>query len=140
MPEYTLLAVIGLVAVVAAELLWLRTGLFRQLRYWLAMAIVLGFQCLVDGWLTKLDAPIVEYDPAHFLGIRAPWDIPIEDFLFGIAMVTLTMLVWVAAGRREPGRPDAPQPDAIDRGESPAATSPTDRGGAAAPTSTRGTR
>ena len=100
MPEYTLLAVIGLVAVVAAELLWLRTGLFRQLRYWLAMAIVLGFQCLVDGWLTKLDAPIVEYDPAHFLGIRAPWDIPIEDFGFGFSMVTLTILLWEHHGAR----------------------------------------
>jgi hypothetical protein len=28
------------------------------------------------------------------LGIRVPWDIPIEDYGFGFAMVTLTLLVW----------------------------------------------
>lgn len=99
LPEYTLLTVLGLIATLAVELLWLRTGLFATLRYWLAMAIVLGFQVLVDGWLTKLDAPIVLYAPEHFSGLRAPWDIPIEDFGFGIAMVTLTMLVWEALGR-----------------------------------------
>lgn len=104
MPEYTLLTLIALVAVVAIELAWLRTGLFRTTRYWIAMAIVLGFQVLVDGWLTKLDAPIVNYAPEHFLGVRAPWDIPIEDFGFGIAMVTLTMLIWEALGRRDARR------------------------------------
>jgi membrane protein implicated in regulation of membrane protease activity len=28
------------------------------------------------------------------LGLRVPWDIPIEDFGFGFAMVTLTILLW----------------------------------------------
>lgn len=107
MPEYTLLTLAGIVAVLAAELLWLRTGLLRTARYWISMAIVLGFQVLVDGWLTKLDAPIVLYAPEHHLGIRAPWDIPIEDFGFGFAMVTLTMLVWEALARRERGALDA---------------------------------
>lgn len=101
MPEYTLLVLVSLVAVLLVELLWLRTGLLATARYWLAMGIVLGFQVLVDGWLTKLDAPIVLYAPEHHLGIRAPWDIPIEDFGFGVAMVTLTMLAWTALGRRD---------------------------------------
>ncbi|GAB3712190.1 lycopene cyclase domain-containing protein [Mariniluteicoccus flavus] len=101
MPEYTVLTAIAVVGTVLLEVLWLRTGLFRRAQYWISMAIVFFFQCLVDGWLTKLSDPIVQYAPQHMLGIRAPWDIPIEDFGFGFAMVTLTMLLWVRAGERD---------------------------------------
>lgn len=99
MPEYTVLAVVSVVAVVAAELFWCRTGIFRTAQYWVAMAIVAFFQVLVDGWLTKLSAPIVLYRHGAFLGLRAPWDIPVEDFLFGFSMVTLAILLWVGSGR-----------------------------------------
>ncbi len=104
MPEYTVLTAIALVAVVALELFVLRTGLFRMLAYWVSMVIVLGFQVLVDGWLTKLDAPIVLYDPAMTLGVRFPWDIPVEDFGFGFAMVTLTIALWLRVTRTPRGR------------------------------------
>jgi hypothetical protein len=33
-------------------------------------------------------------------GLRFPWDIPVEDYLFGYSMVTLTILLWVRWGRR----------------------------------------
>jgi lycopene cyclase domain-containing protein len=72
----------------------LRTGLFRRSAYWLSMVIVIGFQILTDGWLTKLSAPIVVYDDRHTSGIRFPFDIPIEDFLFGFALVTAVLLLW----------------------------------------------
>ena len=72
----------------------LRTGLFRKPAYWISMVIVLGFQVPVDGWLTKLSAPIVIYDEKHTSGIRFPWDIPIEDFFFGWALVTAVLLLW----------------------------------------------
>lgn len=101
MPEYTVLAVVSVVAVLAAERFWYRTGLLRTGRYWCAMAIVGFFQVLVDGWLTKLSAPIVRYAPEHHLGIRALWDIPVEDFLFGWSMVTLAILGWVRAASHE---------------------------------------
>jgi hypothetical protein len=29
-----------------------------------------------------------------------PWDIPIEVFLFGFALLTLVLLLWERAGRR----------------------------------------
>ena len=96
MREYTVWSAVAVLVVVALEGLWLRTGLFRTAQYWIAMAIVFGFQCLVDGWLTKLSAPIVLYAQDHMLGVRAPWDIPVEDFAFGFAMVTLALLVWEA--------------------------------------------
>lgn len=115
MPEYTVLAVAGLLAVIVLELAVWRTGIFRMPAYWIAMAIVVGFQCLVDGWLTKLSAPIVLYDPHQMLGLRFPWDIPVEDFVFGAAMVTLTLILWVRAtgraSRRRSSTPETPTPD-----------------------------
>lgn len=101
---YTLTALVSVVVVLAIELLWLRTGILRTWRYWLAMAIVTGFQVPVDGWLTKLSDPLVLYNEADMTGVRAPWDIPVEDFAFGFGMVTLAMVLWVHAGRREERR------------------------------------
>lgn len=108
MPEYTLLTVVAVVAVLLLELLWLRSGIFRTLRYWLSLAVVVFFQVLVDGWLTRLSAPVVLYSPQHHSGLRLPWDIPVEDFGFGWAMVTLTILLWVRAGRTRAA--EAPPP------------------------------
>ncbi|MBP2472571.1 lycopene cyclase domain-containing protein [Crossiella equi] len=99
--EYTAAALLACLAVVLTELFWLRTGLFRQARYWLTMAVVFAFQVPVDGWLTKLDAPIVLYHPEHITGLRFPWDIPVEDFAFGFALVTLTLALWEHHRSRE---------------------------------------
>lgn len=115
MPEYTILTVLALVAVVALELFVLRTGVFRMVSYWVSMAIVLGFQVLVDGWLTKLDAPIVLYDEAMTLGVRFPWDIPVEDFGFGFAMVTLTIILWLRVTGPPRPRPDRLTQDRLTR-------------------------
>jgi lycopene cyclase domain-containing protein len=91
---YTLPAIASVVTVCALELAVLRTGLFRRPAYWISLVIVLGFQIPVDGWLTKRSAPIVSYDERHTSGIRFPFDIPVEDFLFGFALVTAVLLVW----------------------------------------------
>lgn len=91
---YTLPAVVSVIVVIVLESAVLRTGLFRKPAYWISMVIVLGFQVLVDGWLTKLSAPIVIYNEKHTSGIRLPWDIPVEDFLFGWALVTAVLLLW----------------------------------------------
>ena len=111
MPEFTVLAVLSVVAVVAAEMAWFRTGLFRRTQFWIAYAIIVFFECLVDGWLTKLSAPIVLYRPAAISGARWPWDIPVEDFGFAFAMITLTLALWVRVLR---GR--APEPSPAARG------------------------
>jgi lycopene cyclase domain-containing protein len=98
---YTLPAVLAVLLVCALELFVLRTGLFRRPAYWVSMAIVLGFQIPVDGWLTKLSAPIVIYNESHTSGMRFPFDIPVEDFLFGWALVTAVLLLWERQRRRE---------------------------------------
>lgn len=98
---YTLPALLSVPIVVALELLWLRTGLFRRPAYWISMVIVVAFQVPVDGWLTKLSAPIVVYNPEHLSGIRFPFDIPVEDFLFGFSLVTVALLGWYRLGSTE---------------------------------------
>ncbi len=100
MPEYTVLAVLSVIGTVLAEVFWLRTGIFRRAQYWIAMVIVYCFHVLVDGWLTKLSAPIVIYDEGQITGVRVPWDIPVEDYLFGFSMITLTLMLWVRLGQR----------------------------------------
>lgn len=97
--EYTMLAALGALVVVVLDMVVVRTRLLRRRQFWLAMAIVFGFQILVDGWLTKLSDPIVLYAPQHQLLPRWPWDIPVEDYLFGFAMITLTLIVWTAPDR-----------------------------------------
>jgi len=91
---YTVPALVAVVIVCAMELALLRTGLFRRPAYWLSMLIVLGFQIPVDGWLTKLSSPVVIYDHRQITGLRFPFDIPVEDFLFGFALVTAVLLLW----------------------------------------------
>lgn len=91
---YTLPALVSVVVVVLVELRWLKTGLFRRVSFWVAYAICLFFQVLVDGWLTKLSAPIVRYDEDHVSGWRFPWDIPVEDYVYGFSLIALTLLIW----------------------------------------------
>jgi lycopene cyclase domain-containing protein len=100
MREYTLSALLAVAAVVCLEARLLRTGLFRTRAYWVSLAICYGFMLAVNGWLTKLSAPIVLYDERRTTGWRTPWDIPVEDYLFGFALLTLGMLLWDAAGAR----------------------------------------
>jgi lycopene cyclase domain-containing protein len=89
--EYTLAAAGGVVVTVLLELLVWRTGIFRDRRYWVALAIVACFQLLVNGVLTC--PPIVSYDPAVILGPRLACA-PVEDLGFGFALVTTTIALW----------------------------------------------
>jgi lycopene cyclase domain-containing protein len=104
MGHYTVSSVVAVVGVVVLEVSVLHTGLLRTRAYWIAMGICYGFMIAVNGWLTKLTAPIVLYDEDAATGWRFPWDIPVEDYLFGFALLTLAMLLWDAAA---PKRRDA---------------------------------
>lgn len=99
MPWYSVLTVAAIAVVVAAELLWIRSGIFRRRAYWLAVGICALFQIPVDGWLTKLSSVIVIYNPEVFSGLRIFWDSPIEDWGFGFALMTLALALWA---RQEP--------------------------------------
>lgn len=94
MAVYPALAIAAAVAVVALELAVLRTGLLRDRAYWLSMAICYAFMIPVDGWLTKHSAPIVIYRASDTSGIAPIWDIPLEEYVYAFALLTLVMLVW----------------------------------------------
>jgi lycopene cyclase domain-containing protein len=100
MPLYPLLSVIAAAGVVVAEVRWLRTGLFRDRCYWISLAIIGLFMIPIDGWMSKTSDPIVIYNSSVLSGVRFPWDIPIEEFVYAFALITLTMLLWERAGRR----------------------------------------
>jgi lycopene cyclase domain-containing protein len=106
-PEHTLAVLVAVAAVLALELLWLRTGLLRRVSYWIALAICLAFQVPVEGWLTKLSAPVFSFDADAITGVRFPWDIPVEDFGYSFALITLTLLLWERARRAEPDAVEA---------------------------------
>lgn len=94
---YTQAALVGVAATMLLEVVVLRTGLLRRRLFWASYAVVLGFQLVVNGVLTG--RKIVAYDEHVILGSRVAYA-PVEDLLFGFAMVTLTLLLWVWWGRR----------------------------------------
>lgn len=86
---YTLLAVSSVFAVVVLDRI-VKTDLLKDIRYYLFLLIIVFFKLLVNGALT---AKIVMYDPAQITNLRI-LTIPLEDFGFGFAMVTLAVIVW----------------------------------------------
>lgn len=89
----------------SAEWRLLRTRLLRRRGFWASYAVIVAFQLITNGVLTGLD--IVRYDPADIVGLRVV-HAPVEDLLFGFAMVTSTLSLWVWLGRR--GRPEPRRP------------------------------
>jgi lycopene cyclase domain-containing protein len=95
--SYSALAVTAVVGVLVVDLAVYRTRLVTRRAFWATYAIVLVFQLLMNGVLTGLG--IVTYDPATIWGPRIAYA-PVEDLLFGFAMVTLTLASWAAVNRR----------------------------------------
>lgn len=108
---YTQLAVLGVVVVVLLDLWVLRTRLLTRRVFWTAYAIVVTFQLITNGLLTA--TRIVRYSGEAIVGSTTPSDrpppvlgdgrivfAPLEDLLFGFALVVLTLSLWVTWGRR----------------------------------------
>lgn len=113
--SYTWAALAGIAVAVLVDQMVLRTNLLRRKPFWVAYAIMLCFQLVINGILTGL--PVVRYDPDVIIG----WPIvyaPVEDLLFGFALVVLTLSVWVRFDARAPrpeGRSALRPPDASGR-------------------------
>lgn len=95
--SYTVAAVVGAVAAVAVDLGVLRTRLVTRGVFWAAYPVIVIFQLLSNGVLTGRD--IVRYDPGAIIGWRI-FHAPVEDLVFGFALVLLTLSVWMWWGRR----------------------------------------
>ncbi len=97
---YTVLALLGVLLSLAIDGVVLRTHLIRRRVFWVSYAIIVFFQLVVNGVLTAL--PVVRYDPDTIIGLRIAYA-PVEDLLFGFAMVLITLSGWVFLGRRARG-------------------------------------
>lgn len=94
--SYTALAVLAVLLSAGLDLAVLRTRLLRRRAFWVSYAIIVAAQLLMNGVLTGLR--IVRYAPAAILGPRLAYA-PVEDLLFGFALVLQTLAWWVWWGR-----------------------------------------
>jgi lycopene cyclase domain-containing protein len=95
--SYTTAALLGVLGALVVDLAVLRTALVRRAVFWATYPIIIAFQLLSNGILTGRQ--IVRYDPAAIIGWRLVYA-PVEDLLFGFALVLFTLSVWVWLGRR----------------------------------------
>jgi lycopene cyclase domain-containing protein len=103
---YTAIAVVVVALTVVLDLWVLRTRLLRRKVFWTAYAIVVFFQLLTNGVLTGYR--IVRYDGDAIVGTSEPVAFgdgrilyaPVEDLLFGFALVLQALAWWVFWGRR----------------------------------------
>jgi lycopene cyclase domain-containing protein len=96
--NYTALVFVAAAISLILELTVIRSGLLKMGRFYAAYGIVVFFQFLTNGYLTNTE--IVEYDPAAIIGFRIFYA-PVEDLLFGFALVLLTMATWTRLGKSE---------------------------------------
>jgi hypothetical protein len=108
---YTALGILAVVLVVLVDLFVLRTRLVGRRVFWTSYAIIVFFQFVTNGMFTGFG--IVRYDGAAIIGGSSP-DVgvppfigdgrlafaPVEDLLFGFALVLLSLSLWVLWGRR----------------------------------------
>jgi len=108
---YTQLAVIAALIVASIDLWVLKTRLLTRKVFWASYAIIIFFQLVSNGFLTG--AGIVEYSGAKIIGSDTPATerppffgdgrisyAPVEDLIFGFALIVLTLATWVTLGRK----------------------------------------
>lgn len=108
---YTELGLLAIAVTVVIDMWLLRTRLITRRLFWVAYAIIIVFQLLTNGALTGFR--IVRYSGDAIIGSTTPADqappfigdgrlffAPIEDVMFGFALVLLTLAMWIWLGRK----------------------------------------
>jgi lycopene cyclase domain-containing protein len=108
---YTRLGVIAVLLVIVLDLWVFRTRLITRPVFWVSYAIIVFFQLVTNGLFTGFG--IVQYDGDAIIGSTSPESgappflgdgriafAPVEDLLFGFAIVLSTLVLWVFWGRR----------------------------------------
>lgn len=90
MKEYTAIAIASVFFTLILDRAT-RVGIFKRGEFYFFLLMMAFFKLLVNGFLTGRQ--IVLYNPEFFLGVRLG-SIPLEDFLFGFSMVSLTIIFW----------------------------------------------
>jgi lycopene cyclase domain-containing protein len=108
---YTQLGVLAVVIAVALDLWVFRTRLVTRRVFWVSYAIIVFFQLITNGMFTGFG--IVRYSGEAIIGGSSPESgpppfigdgrlafAPVEDLLFGFALVLLSLCCWIWLGRR----------------------------------------
>jgi lycopene cyclase domain-containing protein len=74
-----------------------KNSLLSTLRFWFSYFIILPFQLLTNYWLTSRE--IVIYNSEAIIGLRLA-GAPIEDLIFGFAMILAVMSLWESKTKR----------------------------------------
>jgi lycopene cyclase domain-containing protein len=95
--NYTEITSLALILVVLVDIFVFKTSMLATRAFWGSYAIVLPFQLLTNWWLTSNE--IVLYSPDAIIGLRVA-GAPIEDLLFGFAMMVGYLSYWVYRNER----------------------------------------
>lgn len=109
---YTAAAVTGVVAAVLLDVYVVRGRVVLGRVFWCTYPIIFGFQLLSNGILTGRG--VVLYNPADIIGLRLVYA-PVEDLMFGFALIVLTLSLWVRLSAASPPGPDRSGPPAPPR-------------------------
>ena len=96
--SYTQITVYALIITVFFDMFVTRNSLLSTMRFWLSYAIILPFQLVTNGWLTSRE--IVIYNAESIIGLRLA-GAPVEDLIFGFAMILAVMSMWEAMLRSD---------------------------------------
>ena len=95
---YTDIAILAFLFSIFFDLFLIKTKLLMRAAFWTSYAIILPFQLITNWWLTSRD--IVMYRPDAITGIRIA-SAPIEDLLFGFALILCVMGMWIYWGKKD---------------------------------------
>ena len=95
--SYTQLALVAVPIAILFDLFITRRRMILRRAFWTSYAIILPFQFLTNWWLTSRN--IVMYSPDAIVGTRI-FSAPVEDLLFGFALILTVMGLWEFWGRR----------------------------------------
>jgi hypothetical protein len=108
---YTQLGVVAVILMLILDLGILRTRLVTRKVFWVSYAIIVFFQLITNGMFTGFG--IVKYDGDAIIGSTSPVEgpppfigdgrlafAPVEDLLFGFAIVLMSLSLWIFWGRR----------------------------------------
>ena len=107
----TQLGIVAVIVMIILDLGILRTRLVTRKVFWVSYAIIVFFQLITNGMFTGFG--IVKYDGDAIIGSTSPVEgpppfigdgrlafAPVEDLLFGFAIVLMSLSLWIFWGRR----------------------------------------
>jgi len=94
---YTFTVLAFVTSSLALDLFVTKIRLVTRRAFWTSYSIILPFQLLTNWWLTSRN--IVMYRGGAIIGWRIA-SAPVEDLLFGFALILGVLTLWVKLGKR----------------------------------------